>query len=537
MSESKNQEFFNKVYESGRKKKISRRQFMTHSMAAGLSLSAASTLWTENVSAQTPQKGGTFKVGVHDASTADKLDPGTYSSGGDIQTAHTHRSYLTEVTSDNGLGPDLATSWEASPDAKTWTFELAKEASFHSGKAVTSEDVVATINHHRGEKTTSAAATLMGNVTDVKADGDHAVVIELDTGVADLPWYFTDYHMAVCPSKEDGSIDWESGDGSGPYKLNNFDAGVRMDFERHDGWHREGAYFDAVEFSILSDPNARQTALITGDVDSVTSVDVKTLALLQRNADIAIDNIPSGSALTMPMFCDVAPFDNVDVRLALKHAINREEIVEKILFGTGIPGNDFHVSPNMPYFPDSIEQRKYDPDKANFHLKKAGMDSLSVDLSAADGVMPGAIDMCVLYGESAKKAGININTVREPNDGFWSDVWLKKSFLAAKWGGRGTPDQILSIAYKDDAPWNESHWKNDRFNELLLQAKSELDENLRAEMYHEMCLISRDDGGTIIPIFVNYVYGRRSNVQHGESVAASWENDGARAAQRWWFAS
>ena len=78
------------------------------------------------------------------------------------------------------------------------------------------------------------------------------------------------------------------------------------------------------------------------------------MALLQRHPDVELDNIPSGSAITLPMFCDVAPFDNVDVRMALKLAIDRDEIVEKIVFGTGTPGNDFHVSPNMPYFPADI---------------------------------------------------------------------------------------------------------------------------------------------------------------------------------------
>ncbi|MDC0949133.1 ABC transporter substrate-binding protein, partial [Gammaproteobacteria bacterium] len=291
------------------------------------------------------------------------------------------------------------------------------------------------------------------------------------------------------------------------------------------------------EFIVLNDPNARSSALITGDVHSITSVDLKTMSLLQRNPKMAIDNTPSGSAVTLPMFCDVAPFDNVDVRLALKYAIDREDIVEKILFGTGSVGNDFHVSSNMPYFPESIPQRQYDPDKAKFHLKKAGMDSLTVDLSAADSVLPGAVDMCVLYGEHAKKAGITVNAVREPNDGYWSDVWLKKPFSFVKWGARPTPDNMFTLTYKDDAAWNESHWQNERFNELLLQAKGELNDTLRAEMYAEMCLLARDDGGTILPIFTNFVCARSASVAHGESVAANWENDGGRAAHRWWFAS
>ncbi|MEM7406905.1 MAG: ABC transporter substrate-binding protein [Pseudomonadota bacterium] len=515
--------------------KLGRREFMSYAAAAGMTLPLASGLWSSSVHAATPKRGGKFRVGVHDMNTSDQMDPGKYQAVGEIQLAHAHRSYLTEITPDNNLGPDMADSWSATPDAKVWTFSLSKSATFHNGKKFTAADAVASLNHHRGEKSTSAAKALLTTVTNISAKDQHTIVIELNQGFADLPWVMTDYHLAMLPAKADGSLDWESGTGAGPYQIVKHEPGVGTSLKRHDGWHREGAYFDEIEMIGLNDPNARQTALITGSVDSITSVDLKTVALLGRNPNIEVDNIPSGSAITLPMFCDVAPFDNVDVRLALKHAIDREDIVKKIMFGTATPGNDFHVSPGMPYWPD-IEQRAYDPDKAKFHLKKAGMSNLEVSLSAADSVLPGAVDMCVLYSEHAKKAGIKINVKREPNDGYWSDVWLKKPFVFVKWGARPTPDNMFTLAYKDDAPWNEAHWKNDQFNKLLLQAKAELDEKRRAEQYREMCQIARDDGGTIIPIFVNFVYARNKKVRHADNVGASWELDGARGYHRWWFA-
>ncbi|MEL6234260.1 MAG: ABC transporter substrate-binding protein [Pseudomonadota bacterium] len=535
MTSRKNKELLQRLADEARTGRVPRREFLKIAAAAGLTASAATGLFTSTAMA-TPKRGGTFRLGVHDGNTSDTMDPGKYQSVGEIQLAHTHRSYLTMITSENGLGNDMADGWEATADAKTWTFTLNKDASFHDGRKFTSKDAIASLNHHRGEASTSAAKALLESVVDIKADGDHTIIIELDQGFADLPWVMTDYHLVMLPAKDDGTMDWESATGAGPYKIVSHEAGVGTLLERHDGWHGEGAYFDRVEMIILNDPNARQAALVSGDVDAVTSVDLKTLALLKRRPDIQIDNIPSGSAITLPMFCDVAPFDNVDVRLALKHAINREEIIEKIVFGTGFPGNDFHVSPNMPYFPESIPQRTYDPDKAKFHLNKAGMSELNVELSATDSVLPGAVDMVVLYSEQAKAAGINITPVREPSDGYWSDVWLKKPFVFVKWGARPTPDNMFTLAYSADAAWNEAHWKNERFNELLLLAKAELDETRRTEQYAEMCQLARDDGGTIIPMFVNFVYARRDNVMHSGSVAASWEADGARACSRWWFA-
>ncbi len=523
-----------RITAASRRNGISRREFMVEATAAGMTVAAATSLWSGNAAAETPKQGGTYRFGVHDGNTADQMDPGLYQSVGEIQMAHAHRSYLTEITAENGLGPDMATSWSATPDAKVWTFELNKNASFHDGRSFTSKDAIASLNHHRGDETTSAAKSLLSSVVDIRADGDHTIVIEVNQGFADLPWVLTDYHLTMLPANEDGSVEWNSNIGAGPYMIESYEPGVGAKLVRHGGWHGVGAYFDDVEVTVLNDPNARQTALVTGEVDAISSVDLKTLALLGRSKDVEVDNVPSGSAITLPMFCDVAPFDNVDVRLALKHAIDREEIVQKILFGTGTPGNDFHVSPNMPYWPD-IEQRVYDPDKAKFHLKKAGMESLSVSLSAADSVLPGAVDMIVLYSEQAKAAGIDIKPVREANDSYWADVWLKKPFVFVKWGARPTPDNMFTLAYSADSPWNEAHWINDRFNELLLLAKAELDETRRAEMYREMCQLARDDGGTIIPLFVNFVYARRSNLRRGESLAASWECDGARSFQRWWL--
>ncbi|MCP4315864.1 MAG: ABC transporter substrate-binding protein [Hyphomicrobiales bacterium] len=534
MSNRETEALLAKILEAAQRKRLNRRRFMEGALATGATAAAASTLWSTKVAAQTPKRGGTFRVGVHDGNTADSLDPGTTESVYMIQLSHAARSYLTEITNTNELGPDVAESWEATPDASEWRFKLASGVTFHSGKTLTAQDVVDSLNYHRGEKTTSAAKALLSDVTNIGAEGDDTVVITLASGNADLPFLVSDYHLVILPSDGNGGVDWQSGDGAGPYKIVNHDPGVRTELVKHDGWHREGAYFDAVHMIVLNDANARQTALITGDIDAITDVDLKTVSLLQRAPGIVIDDVPSGSHVTLPMFCDQGPFDNVDVRLALKYAINREEIVEKILFGYGSIGNDHPIAPSLPYWAD-LEQRTYDPDKAKFHMEKSGLGNIKVKLSAADSVMSGAVDMCVLYAEHAKAAGIDIEVVREPNDGYWSNVWLVKPFVFVQWGARPTPDVMFSLAYKDDAAWNESHWQNKRFNELLLAAKAELDQDKRAGMYKEMQLLCKDDGGTIVPFFRNRTMARRDNVKHGEFIASNWELDGARGYQRWWF--
>ncbi len=531
---NKDQILIDKLTDAARSGKISRRSFVHYSIAAGMTASAATGLWSTSAKAA-PKRGGTFRLGAHDGNTSDTHDPGTYVTFSMIQLAHTFRSYLTLIEPDGSLGPDVATEWKAAGGAKEWTFKLNKNATFHTGAKVKASDVIASMNHHRGEKSTSAAKSLLADVVDIVDNGDHSVTFKMEAPNADLPWLLTDYHLPIVPGNADGTANWQSGDGCGPYKLVETEFGVRYHLTRHDDWHLKGAYFNEVEILVLNDPNARQTALVTGDVDGVTQLDLKTVGLLKRDNNIALDDVPSAGAVTMPMFCDTAPFDDVNVRLALKHSVDRNELIEKIAFGYATIGNDFHHSPAMPYWPDDIPQTTYDPDKAKSLLKKAGAENLSVDISVADSVFSGAVDMCVLFAEQAKASGVNINVVREASDGYYSDVWLKKPWCVVQWGARPTPDVMYSLAYKDDAAWNESHWQNKRFNVLLREAKSELNDSKRNEQYREMAMLANQDGGTIIPFFSNFVTARRKNVKHIGQLAASWQMDGARAGSRWWF--
>ncbi|MEO0567822.1 MAG: ABC transporter substrate-binding protein [Pseudomonadota bacterium] len=533
MTKVKDQILLDRLADAARAGKISRRSFMHYAAAAGVTTTTATGLWTSSANAA-PKQGGKYRMAQHDGNTSDQHDPGQYQSNFEISLTHTFRSYLTMINQDGSLGGDIASEWSATPDAKEWTFKINPNATFHDGKKVTTADVIASMNHHRGEGNTSAAAALLAGVEDLVDNGD-SVTFKLSSPTADLPWIMPDYHLAIVPANADGSANWQSGMGSGPYKIKDLEFGVGATLVRHDGWHGEGAYFDEVEFLVINDPNARQTALVTGDVDAASLLENKTLTLLARNKDVEIDTVASAQAITMPMHVDVEPFNIPEVRMALKLSINREELIEKITFGAATIGNDFHHSPAMPYFPDSIEQRQYDPDQAKSLLKKVGMEGLTVNFSTADSITTGAVDAAVLFSEQAKAAGINVNVVREPNDGYWSDVWLVKPFCMVTWGARPTPDVMYTLAYKDDAAWNESRWKNPRFNEILLQAKAELDDVKRAEMYTEMGQLARDDGGTIIPYFPNFVYGRRANVKHSGTLSPAWQMDGYRHASRWWF--
>src|SRR5690606_21724121 len=133
------------------------------------------------------------------------------------------------------------------------------------------------------------------------------------------------------------------------------------------------------------------------------------------------------------------------------------------------------------------------------------------------------------------KAGINFDLVRSPNDGYWATVWQKVPWFTSYWAGRPTEDWMLTSTYSKGAPYNESHWSNDRFNQLLVAARGEADENRRREMYWQMQQLISDDGATVIPVFANYVTLVSDKIAHGD-VSPMWILDGYKATERWWFA-
>ena len=469
---------------------ISRRRFMQGALALGMTVPAASSLWSKTVAAETPKKGGTFRIGMGDGNTTDQLDPATTESEYMIQMNHGIRNWLTEITEDNVVGPELAESWEASPDAATWTFKLRKGAEFHNGKPFTAKDAAASLNYHRGEDSKSAAKALVDPIEDIKTDGDDVLIVSLTAGSADFPYVLSDYHLVMMPVDGEGNVDAASGIGTGGYAIKDHDPGVRSELTRYANYWKEGrAHFDGIAITAINDPNARQTAIKTGEVDAITEPDLKTVNLLGRDPNIEIDEVASGAHATIPMFVDTPPFDNLDVRLALKYSIDREACLQKILRGHGVIGNDHPIGPTLPYWAD-LEQRQYDPDKAKFHLKKAGMESLKISLSSADTVFPGAVDLAVLYSEQASKAGIQMAISREPNDGYWSNVWLVKPFCVVSWGARPTPDVMFSLAYAAEADWNESHYKGERFNQIMKEVRAELDDAIWMLASRRSCVVT-----------------------------------------------
>ena len=517
------------------KGRVSRRDFVQLAMAAGLTATAANAMFVKAVRAE-PKKGGTLKVGLAHGATTDSLDPGLYYDQW-TGTAFwgTLSNSLTELDTKGNAVPDLAESFEPSDGAKKWVFKLRKGLTFHDGKTVTSDDVVASIMHHSSEGTKSAAKSLLEPVASVKADGPETVVFELKGGNADFPYIVSDYHIPIMPAK-DGKADWQSGVRTGPYSLEKFEPGVTATFKKNPNYFKsDKAWFDNVEMLSIKDTTARTNALNAGETHYLHRADLPTLDMLKQNPNIVIFETSGYGHYIYVMNVTVAPFDNPDVRNAIKYSLNRDEILQKVFLGHGVVGNDNPIAPTVKFAVSPQPQHAYDPEMAKSLLKKAGMESLKIDLSVAEAAFTGATDTAVLWKEHAKAAGIDLNVIREPEDAYWDNVWLKKPFVASYWAGRPTCDWMFTTAYAADAAWNDTFWKNKRFNELLIQGRAETDDTKRAAIYTEMQQLVHDDGGLVNVVFNSFVDAHSNTLAHGDT-ASNWPLDGMKIAERWWFA-
>ncbi len=493
---------------------MTRREFVGRAAALGVTAAVANTMLAESAAADghaAPKRGGMMKIGSSGGESTNTQDPALTASEVPLNNLRAWGELLVEVDAEGQIDFRMAESVEASADAKQWVFKIRKGIPFSNGKDMTPDDVLKTMQRHSNEDSKSGALGIMKGIADMKVDGDNFIV-DLETPNADLPYLMADYHLMIQPNG--GMDDPGAAIGTGAYTLEIDEPGVRHAFKRRDDyWDSENrGWADEIEQLVLNDATARTAALQSGQVHIINRVDPKVASLLDRAPNLSVQSASGRGHYVFIAHKDTAPFDNNDVMLALKYAINRDEMVDKILRGYGTKGNDFPINASYPLFDDTIPQREHSIEKAAEHYKKSGHDGSPIVLRVADGAFPGAVDAAALFQQSAQAAGIPLEIKREPNDGYWSEVWNVQPFCASYWGGRPVQDQMYATAYLSTADWNDTRWKRPEFDKMLNDAKAELDETKRKAIYSDMAKMLREEGGLILPMFNDFVSGVSNNI-------------------------
>jgi len=293
-------------------------------------------------------KGGTLKLGLAGGSTTDSIDPRSYTDSVMISIGYALFNGLVENSAKNEALPELAENWEGRDGAAVWTFTLRKGVTFSNGKEFDADDAIYSMNLHRGETTSGGAASLKG-VKEIKKLGSHQIEFVLDSGDADFPNLLTDYHLLVVPN---GFTDWAKPVGTGCMELVSFEPGVRCALKRtRDYWKKGAGWLDGAEITVITDASARINALVSGQVDVINRADPKLVSLVERSPKLSVVRSPAGWHPVIAMALDRAPFDNADIRQAMKFAIDRKQVLKTFFNDYGVLGNDHPIPVSDPLSP------------------------------------------------------------------------------------------------------------------------------------------------------------------------------------------
>ena len=506
---------------------LSRRGFLRNAGALGLIAATPLPAFAQDA----PKRGGTLAIGIEGGSTGDSLDPRTFNSPYWGVVSGTIFNTLVEIHGpSNELRPGLAKSWEGSEGGRRWVFDLVEGATFHDGRPVTAADVIHSLRIHDADDSRSNSRAIAASIAGATAEGPARVIFDLHEANYFFPAMLSNYPLCIIP---DGTTIFD-GIGTGPYRITRFSPGEVIEAVRHDGYFKpDSAWVDQVVILVANDPAARASAFQSGQLHIASMLESRTAALLGALPGKQLLPYQGAQFTGFNLRADIAPFDNADLRMALKLAIDREDVLARVYGGMGRIGNDTPIPPNDPLFAADIPQNGYDPEKAAALFRKSGF-SGTLTLRTSEAASAAAVDMSALFREHAARAGIDFEVVREPADGFWTNVWGQAPFHSTLWGARPTADMILTTAYSTGSPGNDTHWSNPAFDAAIAAARGEADEAKRRDHYVEAQRLLSSDGGVIIPVFGDVIEGLSTDVQGYVSGTQPLAN--YRAAEQVWLA-
>jgi peptide/nickel transport system substrate-binding protein len=483
------------------KRGVTRRDVMKTLLAGGMLASTAGGLLTHTGAAfaQTPKKGGKIRVAVGAGSTADTLDP---AKGGSIADYVRHFMFYNRLTAiDNKLAPQMELAESVTTkDGVLWTVKLRKDVNFHDGKPLTPADVVYSLMRHKNPATASKVKAVADEIADVKATGTNEVQIKLVSANVDLPALLGTANFSII---KDGTTDFTTANGTGPYKCKEFKPGVRSISVRNENYWKPGKpYLDEIEYFSIPDEAARVNALLSGDVQLINAPNPRSASSFTPESGCTLFESKTGHYTNLIMRDNVGPVKNPDFVLAMKYLLDREQIRKVAMRGYGTIGNDQPVQTTSRFYFAGLPQRAFDLDKAKFHLQKSGMAGMTLPLVCSTAAN-GSVDMAQIMQLSAQKIGLNLDIKRMPADGYWSNHWAKHPLSFGNINPRPTVDLMFSLFFKSDASMNESGWKNEKFDQLLEAARGETNEAKRKQMYADMQVLVHEQGGIGIPMFNN----------------------------------
>ena len=279
---------------------------------------------------------------------------------------------LTRFMADGSVVAGLAESWEISDDGLSYTFKLRDGATFHDGSAMDAEDVKFSLDRARAEDSTNAQKALYAGITDVSVMDPMTVKLTLAEANGSMLFNLA-WGDAVIVAPESIENIKQMPIGTGAFKFVNWVQGDKIELARNNAYWGDAPALESATFKFISDPTAAFAAVMAQDVDVFAGFPAPE-NLPQFEADPRFQVLVGSSEGETILSTNnkMPPFDNVKVRQAVAHAIDRQAIIDGAMFGYGTPIGT-HFAPHNPDYVDLTASSTHDPAKAKALLAEAGM--------------------------------------------------------------------------------------------------------------------------------------------------------------------
>ena len=509
---------------------LSRRELISSggkliSATALAALSGFATLQPRMAHAATgvPKRGGTISYANTDT-LKPLTDPALADALGPSDCARGVAEFLTYVDEHNLPHPYLLESLDTTSDLKTWTLKLRRGPTFNTPKPrpIDADDVVFNFKRWLDPKLGSSMNGLVGAYLEpsgIERVDDLTVRLHLKTPTNTLPYDLYHYAGPILPREFEGNFlkqPW----GTGPFELVQYVANEKFILKARAGYWQKGTdgrplpYLDQViSIDVKSQSAAYVAGLVTKQVDLALGMDVSAYRALQQHPEIVLSKVRSAGTLLFRMHADEKPFSDERVRLALKLVQNRQQITNLALADTAFLGTDDFVAPGVDpaWFP--LDPPSQDIARAKQLLADAGFPNgfqTEMRYPSAPEFIGTASQV---YAHQCKQIGADIKLIPMPADAYWAK-WTDWTFCAPYWSHRPLATMILGLALRSGASWNESHWSDKNFDQLLDAANGTVSVDERKKVYSKLEPYLREHGPIAEPLFIYALAGQTKRVQN-----------------------
>jgi peptide/nickel transport system substrate-binding protein len=466
------------------------------------------------------RRGGVIRVAGSGSGSSETLDPVSYVSG-NINNCRFIAIYDRLVRMGPNITPqlELAESFEPNADATEWTIRLHRGVEWHDGKPFTAKDVLYSFNRLNDPRYPNYVGNkvALANFRAAKVMDDVTLRVPMHQSFSGFMETLTYGFWVV----QDGMKDFtKTAVGTGPYRVQSFSPGeVCVVVPNANYWGSVGPFADRMELRSIADVQARVNAFQAGELD--VAMDLGSEA--SRLAAGLPGHIVTSQKLTAFYFqMDMSrkPFDDPRVVRAFKLACDREAMNANLQNGRGVVGQDlFFMAPGSEGYPSDWPTPPYDPDQAKRLLAEAGYaDGISITMEAISGY-PDMINLCQLYAQQAKAAGIDVKVNATPEDKFYSDVWGKTSFFG-DYGGPNVSSQVLAGRVTGNGN-NVSNFSSAQYDKDFAALERATTKSARAPIYARLVDELRADG-TLTPLWFNGYDLVSEQVQGWEPANSLW---------------